>query len=187
MNQCFPSKNLNKIEKINSLARFAIYYLILIYLFSDDPTWGSISIIILLITLFLGSSENFTSNNIKCDNHMNETEIRKCQKPTHNNPFMNRTLGDDSDRPPACKYEDSKKEMESKFRSNMHVNSNNMWGQYSSSRQFYTMPNTSIVNDMIGLGQACFGKGSGNCKTFGKDCLKTNDTIYHTQLLQSAY
>ena len=31
MDQFFPGKNLDRIEKINSLARFAIYYFILVF------------------------------------------------------------------------------------------------------------------------------------------------------------
>ena len=187
MNQFFPSKTLNRIEKINSLARFAIYYFILINMFSDDKSWGSISIIILLISIYLGSTEKFTLDNINNIDFRNELDIRTCQNPTIDNPFMNYTIGDlisSPDRPPACKYEDVKIDMEVDFRNKLFSDPNDMWGRQISSRQFYTMPNTAIVNDQIGLGKACFGN-SGDCKTFGQNCLEVNDIMYHTMRLQS--
>jgi hypothetical protein len=189
MNQFFPSKTLNRIEKINSLARFAIYYFILVNIFCDDKSWGSISIIILLISMYLGSTENFTLDNatpVEVD-FRNELDVRICQNPTIDNPFMNYTVGDmitSPDRPPACKYDDAKKEMEIDFRSKLYSDPNDMWGRNISSRQFYTMPNTAIVNDQVGFGKACFGT-SGDCKTFGQNCLEVNDIMYHTMRLQS--
>jgi hypothetical protein len=181
MDQFFPSGNLNRIEKINSLARFAIYYYILVLLFNDDKKWGSISIIILLISLFLGTSENFTLGNVNAD-----INVEKCQKPTKNNPFMNYTVGDliqNSDRSPACKVDDVNKEIRKEFRSHLYSDPYDMWGKNISDRSFYTMPCTSIVNDQIGLGMACLGN-SGDCKTFRQNCLKVNDIMYHTARLQ---
>lgn len=181
MDQFFPGKKLNRIEKINSLARFAIYYYILVLLFNDDMKWGSISIVILLISIFLGISENFTLGDINKD-----INVRKCQKPTKNNPFMNYTVGDliqNSNRSPACKVDDVNKEIRKEFRSRLFSDPYDMWGKNISDRSFYTMPNTAIVNDSIGLGMACLGN-SGDCKTFGQNCLKVNDIMYHTARLQ---
>ena len=47
----FPNKNLNRIEKINSLARFAIYFAFLLILLNQDKKWLSISIVILIIRI----------------------------------------------------------------------------------------------------------------------------------------
>ena len=172
--QFFPNKNLNRIEKINSLARFAIYYGILLVLFGQDTKWLSISIVIITISLFLGSTENFVSVG-------NKEDEKNCTKPTKQNPFMNYTLGDlieKSDRPKACKYEDSKDEMRKEFRSHIYSDSSDIWGKFISDRNFYTMPNTEIVNDQKGFAKWCFGN-SGKCKTTGKNCLKIRDPTYH--------
>jgi len=181
MDQFFPNKNLTRVEKINALARFAIYYFILLLIVNDDMKWLSIAVIILLISLYLGVSENFSSLD-------GDVDGRKCQEPTKQNPFMNYTVGDlitSSNRPPACRYDDVKEDMRKDFRSKLHSDPNDMWGQYISDRNFYTMPNTSIVNDQTGLGQACLGI-SGQCKTYGENCIKTNDIMYHTARLQVA-
>ncbi len=173
MDHFFPNKSLNRNQKINSLARFAIYYSILIVIFNQDTKWFSISIIILLISAFLGKSENFTISDKKINNQL-------CQGPTKDNPFMNYTMGDlleDKDRSHACKYDDTKVAMRNNFRSHLHSDSNDLWGQYISDRNFYTMPVTDIVNDQTGFALWCFGN-SGDCKTSGKNCLKIQDHAF---------
>jgi hypothetical protein len=170
----FPNKNFNRIEKINSLARFAIYFAFLLILLNQDKKWLSISIVILIISLFLGTTENFVSVSDKQDE-------KNCTKPTNQNPFMNYTLGDlmeKPDRTKACRYEDSKDEMRKKFRSHLYSDSSDIWGKFISDRNFYTMPNTEIVNDQKGFAKWCFGN-SGKCKTKGKNCLKIRDPTYH--------
>jgi len=180
VDQFFPNKSLNRIEKINSLARFAIYYSILILIFKQDTKWFSIAILIILISLFLGTTEKFTST----DKTINST----CTKPSKTNPFMNYTVGDlieNKDRDPACNYEDVKDEMRKEFRSHVYADSSDMWGKYYSDREFYTMPNTDIVNNQTGFALALYGK-SGECKTTGNNCLKISDVQFHAARIQSA-
>ena len=174
VDQFFPNKKLNRVEKINSLARFSIYYSILLILLGQDTKWLSVSIIILLISTFLGTTEKFISINDKSD-------PKKCTKPTRENPFMNYTLGDlieNPNRPRACKYEDSKNNIRKEFRSHLYSDSSDIWGKFISDRNYYTMPNTDIVNDQTGFAQWCFGN-SGECKTTGQNCLKQRDPTYH--------
>ena len=174
VDQFLPIKKLNRIQKINSLARFSIYLAGLIIISGKDSKWLSVSIIVILISLFLGASENFTTNDRDLDSTV-------CQPPTKENPFMNFTVGDlidNPDRLPACKYDKISTEMRNQFRSNIISDSSDIWGKYISDRNYYTMPNTEIVNDQTGFALWCFGK-SGECKTTGKNCLKINDPTYH--------
>lgn len=174
IDQFFPNKNLNRLEKINSLARFAIYYAILLVLLGQDTKWLSISVVILIISAFLGTTEKFVSLT-------NTDDIQNCTEPTKENPFMNYTLGDlmeKSDRPKACKYEDSKNKIRKEFRSHLYSDTSDLWGKYISDRNYYTMPNTEIVNNQKGFAKWCFGN-SGKCKTTGKNCLKQRDPTYH--------
>lgn len=168
------NKNLNRTEKINSLARLSIYYTILILVSNQDSKWLSVGIIIMLISVFLGTTENFTSKDKTLD-------TLQCQKPTKFNPFMNYTIGDlfeTPDRPKACKYDDVKDEMRKEFRSHIYSDSSDLWGKFISDRNYYTMPNTEIVNDQTGFALWCFGN-SGECKSFGTNCLKQRDPTYH--------
>jgi hypothetical protein len=172
--QFFPNKSLDRNQKINALARFAIYYSALIIIFNTDSKWLSVSAIILVVSYFLGRSENFTSED-------RELDPENCQPPTKDNPFMNYTVGDLIESPnrlPACDYEKVKDEMRKQFRSHLYSDSSDIWGKFISDRNFYTMPNTEIVNDQTGFAQWCFGN-SGQCKSEGKNCLKQRDPVYH--------
>jgi hypothetical protein len=172
--QFVPKNNLTRTQKINSLARFSIYYSLLILVSKQDTKWLSVGLIILLISTFLGTTENFTSKDKRLNHNV-------CQKPTKNNPFMNYTLGDlldNPDRNRACDYEDIKKEMRKEFRSHVHSDSSDIWGKFISDRNYYTMPNTEIVNDQTGFALWCFGN-SGDCKTNGTNCLKQMDPTYY--------
>jgi hypothetical protein len=184
--QFFPSKNLTRNEKINSLARFSIYYSILVLLFGQDTKLISVGVIILLISIYFGSTETFASINTSSNpnpnpNSNSNSNTKKCQAPTKENPFMNYTVGDLIDNPsrlPACNYEDVKDDIRKEFKSQLHTDISDLWGKFISDRNYYTMPNTDIVNDQTGFALWCFGS-SGNCKTEGTDCLKQRDPTYH--------
>lgn len=170
----FPNKNLNRTEKINSLARFSIYYTVLILISKQDSKWLSVGIIIMLISAFLGTTESFTSKD-------KTISPNQCQKPTKDNPFMNYTVGDlieTPNRPRACKYDEVKDEMRKEFRSHVYSDSSDLWGKFISDRNYYTMPNTEVVNDQTGFALWCFGN-SGECKSLGTNCLKFMDPTYH--------
>lgn len=171
--QIIPYKHFTRIEKINSIARLSILIIILIIISKNDSKYLSIPIIMLGLTLFLGESEKFTSEDLN--------EFKQCTKPTINNPFMNFTLGDQIDNPdraPACNYEDSRNEIKTLFNKHNHIDLGDIWGRKISDRQFYIMPNTRIVNNQTKFAEWCYGN-SGKCKTDGEDCLKIRDPQYH--------
>lgn len=174
LDQFFPSKNHNNIEKINALAKFALYYTIVILLLKYDTKWLSISVVIIVISLFLGQTEDFTSVSSKSNN-------KACHKPSPDNPFMNYTVGDLINNPSrlsACEYEDAKHLIRQAYRMHLFSDSSDIWGKFISDRNFYTMPNTNIVNNQIGFANWCYG-GSGECKSTGNNCLKNRDPTYH--------
>ena len=180
-NEFIPYKNLSRVDKINAIARLAIYLFLFIMVGKINKKWLSVPIIILLITCFLGVSERFTSIDPKID-------PEACTKPTNSNPFMNFTYGDlvtVPDRLGACTYEASKKEMRQKFNKHTHIDTSDIWGRHISDRQFYTMPNTNIVNNQTEFAKWIFGN-SGDCKTTGTDCLKIADNRYHRGRITTA-
>jgi hypothetical protein len=134
---------------------------------------------------------------------LSPTQNLGCSKPTINNPFMNYTLGEslnttstldlrskndkyknlsDTIRLPACNYDDVKNEIRQKFRSMVYTDLTDLWGKYISDRNFYTMPNTGIVNNQVEFANWCYNmKDSGTCKITGKNCLKYIDPRYQQQ------
>lgn len=170
----YPTKNQSLSEKSNSLARFAIYCILLCLLLGFDNKWLSIPIVILIISLGFGQTENFSSAEFPSSNN-------QCQTPTYNNPFMNFTLGDLISNPlrkGACDYDKSKKLILDTFRSHLHADSFDIWGKNISDRNFYIMPNTNIVNGQFEFAQWCYG-AHGECKYTGNNCLKNRDPLYH--------
>jgi hypothetical protein len=164
----YPRKNMSKIEKANSLMRLAIYYSILLIIFNLDSSWLTISFLLILLSIFIGTTENFTAEN------------KKCIKPTKDNPYMNFTLGDhinNPQRPNACKLNDEIRNEELKFFRNNNMKFD-LYSKNNNDRNFYTMPSTTIVNNQSGFAKYLFGD-FGRCKSEGKDCLKHSDNRFH--------
>jgi hypothetical protein len=148
----FEQTHFNRIDTINSLARFGLYSFIIIIILKLNYKLLSISIITIIISLFLAITENFESND-------------KCTKPTIDNPFMNYTIGDlitTPDRPKACPYDKVKKNIKKNFTNNIYSDNSELWGKFISDRNFYTMPNTDIVNDQIGFALCFYGNDKKN-------------------------
>jgi len=164
----FPKNKMSQNEKINAIARFAIYYAFIIIVLRLDSKWLSVSVLLLLLSLFLGKSEYFDTTNT-------------CTKPTKENPFMNFTVGDLLDnpsRPSACSVKDVREEQIKLFRSNnIFPDNNDLWGVFINDRNFYTMPSTKIVNDQSMFANFVFGD-FGKCKSNGTDCLKHRDNRF---------
>ena len=171
MTDFFPTNNLTRTEKVNSIARLAIYYAIIIAVFKQDNKWYTVSVVLLIISYFLGYFENF--EDVKND-------ISNCVVPTKENPFMNFTLGDymnNSDRPAACSYDKVKTKMREEFRKDIVPDPADLWGQNISDRQFFTTASTTVVNNQTGLGKWLYGS-AGECKNLGLNCEKNLDNRY---------
>ena len=143
-----PQSNANRIDNINSLARLGIYIFFIIIIFKINYKYLSISIIIIIISLFLATTENFES-----------IDDNTCYKPTIDNPYMNYTVGDlltNPNRPKACSYDKVKKDIKKNFTNKIYSDSSELWGRFISDRNFYTMPNTDIVNDQTGFALWCY-------------------------------
>jgi hypothetical protein len=184
INQFIPLNSLSPNQKINSLIRLAMYYtLIVLILFNNSSNKISllyISLIIALSSFLINPSEDFNQNVVP---NIILTDESNCQKSTPNNPFMNFTLGDFIENPKrekACSYVDNKELVKRNFNKviDMPVIKESVWSNNLSDRNFYTMPNTAIVNGQEEFAKWCFGD-SGRCKTKGEDCLKVVDPIYH--------
>jgi hypothetical protein len=169
----FPRKNMNEIQKLNAITRFAIYYAVLIIVLKLDTKWLAVSLCLLILTVFFSYSENF------------EKDDNKCTMPTKENPFMNFTTGDlinNPNKPGAC--QNVREEQIKMYRSNnIFLDLTDLWGTNISDRNFHTMPSTTIVNNQQDFGKFLYGD-FGKCKSEGKDCLKHRDNKYHRGRVQ---
>jgi hypothetical protein len=175
MSECYPKKEFSADKKINSIARLAIIYALLIIFLKLDMKYLAISVCLLLLSIFLGTTENFKET----INKENNTE--ECQKPTVDNPFMNFTVGDQMEnpnRPSACPLDKVREEEISNYRKTVFLDPTDLFGKIISDRNFYTMPSTTVVNDQEGFLKFTYGD-FGKCKADGKDCLKHRDNRFH--------
>jgi disulfide bond formation protein DsbB len=181
LDEFIPDKNLKFNNKINSIIRFAIYYSILIILLDYNINYLYFSLILIIISYYLGNYYIINEENKENFYNNSSSTVEECRNPTENNPFMNYTLGeliDNVNHSKACKYDDVKDDIRKKFRKDIYTDSSDLWGKYISDRNFYTMPNTEIVNDQNGFAEWLYG-GHGTCKSTGFDCLKQRDSTYN--------
>lgn len=176
LNQFFPTNNLSNVEKINSLVRLSIYYSIILLIFKMDTKWFAIPIVLTTISFLLAYSDHLESFLPEKVYKINDSE---CKRPTHDNPFMNYTVGDllDQDTNPiqeACPLDEIRDEQLKEFRAEMVPDPADLWGRFISDRNFYTMPNSKIVNDQKEFAEWLYGD-SGLCKSEGKQCVKNTD------------
>ena len=175
IDEFFPRRDLDKIHKVNAIARLSIYYSILIIILKLDTKYLALSVTLLLLSYFLGASDTFED----IVNKENNTE--KCTKPTKENPFMNFTVGDhmkNPNRKEACPLDSIRDEEIKNYRFNMIPDVADLYGKTVTDRNFYTMPSTTIVNDQEGFAKYVYGD-FGKCKSEGKDCLKNRDHRFH--------
>ena len=176
--QFFPSNNLSEIEKANSLVRLAIYYSFIIVITKRNQKYLTVSIILILISIFIGKTEHFITDK-------NE---EKCYQPTDNNPFMNFTIDDyykNPDRPQNCPIDEVRQDMKEKFQKRIIPDTNDLWGHSTGDRNFYTMPSSRIINDQTKFANWCYSS-VGQCKAFGRNCLKRALTRTGTGMFGSA-
>jgi hypothetical protein len=161
-----PWPNSSLAEKLNALMRFALYYAAFLFLFQRTYAVVYIPLVVALVTylVFRADGRGEEEGLAPAPGHSRSEALTSssCSKPTLDNPFMNVLVSDYVDqpeRPPACDIGRSsvKRAAESNFASNLYRDVDDVFERRSSSRQFYTTPNTAIPNDQAGFAQWLYG------------------------------
>ena len=171
----FPRSNMTYYEKINSIIRFTLYLVIILLLFKNNYKVLYILIIVLLLTYAMSlvdrventeKKEEFIKQNVA----VSKATKKECFKPTDENPYMNVLLtdykvGSIRNKREACDVENKhvKKMMGEKYDDKLFRSIGDIYTNNSSDRQFYTMPNTDIINDQTGFAKWLYDNGS-TCK-----------------------
>lgn len=183
-----PTIDMTKDERLNAIARLAIYIgiVLMLYLGRGWPLY--IPVVGLAFTAFLHKTQPQTiiSPRYPSDetpktgdpNPFIPSQQPECIPPTLNNPFMNVLMNeyvDNPTRPPACEYEDVHDELESNFHYNLYQDlGDNIWQKNNSQRQFFTMPSTTIPNEQGKFARWLYKVG-GVCKQDQNACLRHED------------
>lgn len=186
-----PTKQMNKIQVLNTLTRLFIVLFLLIIIFSSNNQYiiiPIIAIIIIILIYFIDKKrynrfENFNNSIdnesiIPNDNNNNNTKINTiCYQPTMENPFMNLTLNDIimyPDRPEACNLEDLRIQKKlNNFLDNID-NVDDLYNRNSNQRAFYTMPSTTLPNNQKSFAEWLY-KTPETCKENQNNCLRYED------------
>jgi len=87
-------------------------------------------------------------------------EDKLCTTTTIDNPFMNPSIADikyNPQRPEACNIDKVKDRVEANFKKRVFKDVNDIWGREYSSREFYTVPSTTIPNNQGGYAKWLYG------------------------------
>ena len=69
--------------------------------------------------------------------------------------------------------ENNDKKIKKLFRQDLYTDINDIWGKNLNDRNYYTMPNTNIVNNQTEFAKWCYNiENSGQCKILGTNCLR---------------
>ena len=191
--QFFPSNDMSDIQKLNAIARFSLYLMVLLLLMADnDQEWLYLPILLLLLTIIFAKIEHFQQaiiNNTKNDELKSKDEKNTkpqkklqddmCVEPTEDNPFMNPLLSDQEVYPDTGKKcdmdtEQMKKKVMDKFYDNLYMDIDDAYELHSSARQFFSLPNQSYPNDQKEFAEWLYNSPQ-SCKQDQSACLRYED------------
>lgn len=182
----YPTPEMSRKDKILSLIRFFVYFVLLIIAFGKDNNWIIIAFFSLSVILFVRIISHVDPNE-KYKDTKNDNEIIKqvCTRPNYDNPFMNPNVTQYSDPdetielPEACNSfdEDISDDMKIGFNHGLFQNIDELYDRVNSQRQFYTVPNTTIPNNQKEFGEWLYKVPAFiNCKEKqGIGCLRYED------------
>ena len=172
-NKIFPQKNMSRNEFLNSLTRFGLITFVLFLIIKSEFYWYIIPLSIIFGCILFGIGNNEIDD--KDEDEKVIDKDKNCRLPTNNNPYMNVLQYNDNLNTPACEYS---KDVDDKYKFNLYQNSKDLFDNKHLERQFYTMPITTVPNDIVTFGKWLYGT-KGNCKYDGTRCLQYEDERYH--------
>jgi hypothetical protein len=178
--QFFPSRNQSKNELLNTIFRFSIYFSLILYFLTLNYKYLFIIPIIALFTIGLYYGTNKYSIKGYGNKQLKEAlTTKECSEPTLNNPFMNfnviNTGNNKEEKKVACNYsnnDDTKNKIKQYFDYKLIRTDDDIFDKNASDRQFYTMPNTDIVNDQNKFAMALYGRSKTCKENNGEQCYK---------------
>lgn len=150
-------------EKLNSIVRFSLYMSIFLALVTVNAKYLAIFIVTGLLSYVFYQYDNRDKQNAEKFLKSKNLEIQEdklCTTTTIDNPFMNPSIADikyNPQRPEACNIDKVKDRVEANFKKRVFKDVNDIWGREYSSREFYTVPSTTIPNNQGGYAKWLYG------------------------------
>lgn len=182
-----PTKDDPLPEQLNAVMRFAIYFTIVVMILRRDINLLFVVFVVGAATYVINESNVHDESKKKSTmEHLDVTQEKNgevCMKPTPDNPFMNVTPNqyrDFPNRPPACKMtnEQVRRKAEEYHNHNLYMDVGDVYGRVNASRQFYTMPSTTIPNDQTAFAEWLYKTGPTCKEGNGFQCLRQVEPRY---------
>ena len=187
----FPARDQSASERVNALVRLILYASLAVLLYTRQP--GYIAFGLLVVSILSVAYHQRKKRVQRCTKSgtctwEDDTESRKparggvspdhaqrapveCTRSSSNNPFANMLLTDDPLKPPACKYDEHKSDIETNFNRGLVRDVFDVYDKNNSQRQFITMPVTNGVPDTVAFANFCYGHAAPpTCKEDSSMC-----------------
>lgn len=182
----FPNKNQTIPENLNSIVRLSVYLTLGLLLYSKNLKYILLPLIVLLLTygLFVMYPEKEDLINMSLKEISLDKPMKKCIKPTVDNPFMNYNhITDDYHRPPACRAflnNDKKslkirKKVEKCFNEKLYRDVSDLYSKRNGQREFYTIAYNQVP-DQTSFAKWLYKTGP-TCKERGLNCAPHTGTM----------
>lgn len=176
-----PSRDDPLSEQLNAVMRFSIYFTIVLLIAKRDINLLFVVIVVGAATYVIYESHVSEARQKKeTMEHLKLAEDKNgdvCVRPTKDNPFMNVSpvdLEDFPNRPKACDVRNKRiqKEMKNNYEFNLFRDVDDVFARNANSRNFYTMPNTTVPDDRTGFAEWLYKTGPTCKEGNGLQCLR---------------
>lgn len=186
LRQFFPEYNLSIVENLNSIVRLSIYLTLGFLLYSRNLRYLLLPLVVMAITygLFIMYPEKEELINIAIADIPLDKPMKKCIKPTVDNPFMNYNyITDNYHRPPASRAflnNDKqslkiRKKVEKCFNEKLYRDVSDLYSKRNGQREFYTIAYNQVP-DQGSFSKWLFKTGP-TCKERGLNCAPHTGTM----------
>lgn len=193
----FPTRDQSVPERLNALSRLIIYISVAVALYQNrgQPLQVGALLIGLLFLMWntqTVTQESFTSMRPTPPRLLHDESAaslspdgmieRPCVQPTQENPYMNRLLYDDPNRPPACRGPGMQEMAANLLDKQLFNDVDDLYSRNGNQRLFRTMPSTTRVPERENFASWLIN-GDGSCKTDSDKCAPPDDLRLQRHLI----
>ena len=160
-------------EKINAVTRFSLYFGVALYFIKNkwDCFYIPLTVMGVIYFLYHMQTKDLIIEDVKDGDIQYGKNPHSFKESTRANPFMNLNLneyGTTSGQKPALKGRRGQKKIRQHV-NKIYSNVDELYDREMATRQFYTMPVTTVPNDRAKFARWCYEQKS-HCKEKGVGC-----------------
>jgi hypothetical protein len=150
ISQFWPSKYQTYEERVNAMTRFILYAGTILSFYKHDSSPFVMSILLVVVLVFTSKSKNKFLQKLT-------TNLKNCQNPTTTNPLANQIPFDSINRKKACSSSVVENQITDSLFSEFPTKGLSNMNKDFIERQFFSMPNTDLVNNQSGFASWLYG------------------------------